>query len=183
MTQSVVTPHGHNGTMNAHLCPNGHKECASSKVEDFARDVVMELLNDGQLDRVCQRSRDPKPDFRSRGHAIEVKQLISQPLRSYQAAHGRHLGYGQHYPVDSLRNNWGVLPDLSPAIDSFVDVETPRVKYLVRRLTPLIKCLEANGITDASTDHRYWPHFVAILGELGHCSVVPGGPIPRGILV
>jgi hypothetical protein len=124
-------------------------------IEALARDVVADLFGDDELDRLCAKgSRKPMLDFASRRHVVEVKELVSQSLRAYEAAHDRHLGYGQHYQVESLRNVWGVWTDVTTAMGSFEQVNTPEARKLIRPLTLLLERLEAEGISDINQDWR-----------------------------
>ncbi len=161
-----------------------HRECAPTAMEALARDVVADLLGDDELDRVCARgSREPMPDFTSRHHVVEVKELASQSLRAYEAAHVRHLGYGQHYPVESLRSVWGVWTDVTPAMGSFEQADTPRARKLIRPLTLLLERLEAEGISDINQNWRARGAAVDLIG-FGSCCVYPaGGPYPPGIFM
>jgi hypothetical protein len=166
-------------TLTANVC---HPECAPNDVEEYARDIVARVLHDDELLRVCAReSSRQKPDFRSPRHSVEVKELVSPDLRSVREAQKRHIG--DYEEVDTLRETWGVCADASLAFSSFEPTTaTPKVKPLIRKLTPLLVRLEANGATDARSDPEIWP-FVASLLHGGWCSVIPKSPYPPGILL
>ncbi|MBX9918754.1 hypothetical protein OS122_26225 [Mycolicibacterium mucogenicum] len=155
-----------------------------AEIEALARDVVADLVGDDELERVCARgSLEPIADFSSRHHVVEVKELASQSLRAYEAAHVRHLGYGQHYPVESLRNVWGVWTDVTPAMGSFGQADTPKARTLIRLLTQLLERLEAEGISDINQNWRARGAAAGLIG-FGSCCVYPaGGPYPPGILM
>lgn len=160
----------------------GHPGCFSDDVEERARDAAAAVLGDDGLARVCeQEAKGVKPDFRSYRHALEVKQLTSPALRQFLAAHNDHLE-DPHRPIEGLSQVWLVFADVSAAIESFDGkTKTPRADLLIDSLTPLLKDLEARGVTDAFGDDRVWSHMRTILGFQGHCSVIPGIDMKPGI--
>lgn len=161
-----------------------HPECVPTAIEILARDVVADLLRDDGLDRVCAKgSREPTPDFASRQHVVEVKELASQSLRAYESAHDRHLGYGRHYPVETLRNVWGVWTDVTPAMSSFDQVDTPQARKLIRPLTQLLEQLEGEGIADINQHWRARGAAESLIGFGSCCVYPPGGPYPPGIFM
>ncbi len=161
-----------------------HRDCVPAAIEVLARQVVADLVGDDELERVCTMgSREPTPDFASRHHVVEVKELASQSLRAYEAAHDRHLGYGQHYPVASLRNVWGVWTDVTPAMAAFGQADTPEARKLIRPLTQLLERLEAEGISDINQDWRARGAAVDLIGFGSCCVYPPGGPYPPGIFM
>lgn len=169
----------HDGTMTC-----SHPGCKPSAIEVLACDVVANILRDEEIDRLCAMgSREPMPDFASRRHVVEVKELASQSLRAYEAAHDRHLGYGQHYPVESLHNVWGVWTDVTPAMGSFDQANTPEARKLIRPLTRLLEQLEAEGISDINENWRSREAAVSLIGFGSCCVYPPGGPYPPGILM
>jgi hypothetical protein len=159
-----------------------HVKCAPSKVEVLARDTLADLVHDDDLFRVCEReSSQPKPDFRSARHVLEIKELASPALRSYLHAQQRYIGDRRFYPVEALRETWGVFADLSPAVGSFErTTASPTMKSIVRSLTPLLVQLEADNASDAFADPAVWP-FVSSILHGGHCSVMPRGTFAPGI--
>jgi hypothetical protein len=176
---SVVRGSRHDGTMSC-----SHRDCVPSAIEALACEVVADLLGDDGLDRVCARgSREPMPDFTSRHHVVEVKELASQSLRAYEAAHARHLGYGQHYPVESLRNVWGVWTDVTPAMGSFGQADSPEARKLIRPLTLLLERLEAEGISDINQNWRARGAALGLIGFGSCCVYPPGGPYSPGIFM
>jgi hypothetical protein len=160
--------------MNAKVPESGHPGCESDDVEQHALNAAAAVLVDDELTRVCeQESSGVKPDFRSRRHALEVKQLTSPALRQFFAAHAEHLAY-PHHPIEGLSHVWLVFADVSEAIESFDGRTTaPRADVLIASLTPLLKDLEARGIADAFGDDRVWPQMRRLLGFQGHCSMIP----------
>lgn len=162
----------------------GHPRCATSPVEQRVRDAVAAVLGDTDLARVCEQEFvGPKPDFRSQRHVVEVKELTSPALRRFFDAQDAYLG-DFYYPVEVLRNVWGVWADVSAALASFHGkARTPRADSLIESLAPLLMKLEAWGVTDAFADHEIWPQIAKILHFDSHCSVMPpGGPYAPGIL-
>jgi hypothetical protein len=133
----------------------GHPGCASDDVEQHALNAAAAVLVDDELTRVCeQESSGVKPDFRSRRPALQVKQLTSPALRQFFAAHADHLE-DPHHPIEELSHVWLVFADVSAAIESFDGrTRAPRADALIASLTPLLKDLEARGITDAFGDDR-----------------------------
>lgn len=160
----------------------GHPGCASDDVEQRARDAAAAVLADDEFTRVCeQETKGVKPDFRSRRHALEVKELTSPALRQFFAAHTDHLE-DPHRPIEGLSQVWLVFADVSAAIESFDGkTKTPRADTLIDSLAPLLKDLEARGVTDAFGDDRVWPHMKRLLGFQGHCSVIPVAGMEPGI--
>ena len=163
-----------------------HKTCAPSENEARAFEIVAWLLNDDELSRVCARgAREPTPDFESSRHAVEVKTLVSQSAMSYENAHSKHLGYGQHHPVTSLQNVWVVMTDITDAMASYErDVETPTVRGLIKSLIPLLEQMEQREVKDFNRD--YWARAALsyVIGDHGMCYVAPpGGPYSPGILI
>lgn len=160
--------------MNANIPGCGHPGCGSDYVEQHALKAAAAVLVDDELTRVCeQESSGVKPDFRSRRHALEVKQLTSPALREFFAAHADHLA-DPHHPIEGLSRAWLVFADVSAAIESFDGrTKAPRADALIASLTPLLKDLEARGVTDAFGDDRVWPHMRRLLGFQGHCSMIP----------
>ena len=68
-----------------------------------------------------------------------------------------------------------MFADVSDAVESFNGkTQTPRADTLITSLTPLLRDLEARGVTDAFGDDRVWPHIKRLLGFQAHCSVIPG---------
>lgn len=173
-----------NSGPNPILATPCHSKCAPSEIEMLAHKVTAEVLQDSELLRVCEVEPAglKKPDFRSRRHAVEVKELISPSMASYGEAHDRHFGDKRHFPVKSFRNLWGVMPDLTDAIESFDRTESPYLPRLIRRLIPLIEQLEAKGLTYARAD-PWIARSVASLIHGDSCSVMPEGPYTPGIFI
>lgn len=155
----------------------GHPACVSDEVERQVRDAAAIVLEDNELIRVCaQEAAGVKPDFRSPHHALEVKELTSPALLKFFDARARHLNPDDpRIPIDGLTQLWLVFADVSDAIESFDEATgTPNAKSLVKSLTPLLKNMEARGVTNAFADQLcVWPHISTLLGVGAHCSVIP----------
>ena len=145
----------------------GHPGCASDDVEQHARDAAAVVLADDEFTRVCeQETKGVKPDFRSRRHALEVKELTSPALRQFFAALTDHLE-DPHRPIEGLSQVWLVFADVSAAIESFDGkTKTPRADTLIDSLAPLLKDLRRTtqrGLTcvhclaDGPGVHALWP--------------------------
>jgi hypothetical protein len=160
-----------------------HPGCATSEVEQHARDACAAVLGDAELIRVCaQTSAGPIPDFQSRRYTVEVKALTSPALMKFLTARNKNLE-DPHHPVKALSQTWGVFADVSEAHGSFDGkASAPRISSMIKSLTPLLVEVEARGLTDVFAAHDLWPQFAKTLGFYGHCSVMPSGPFPPGIV-
>ncbi|WP_156035725.1 hypothetical protein [Mycobacterium sp. TKK-01-0059] len=165
--------------------PCGHRGCRITSVERRAAAAAAAVLDDPDLTRVCDQdpafTGGPIPDFHSRRHVVEVKELTSRPLRGFVAAYdalpGRYIG------IPTFHHLWAVSLDLSAAHQAYEGrPESPRVKTLIDSLTQFIGELESRGITDAFTDHDNWPRFAKMAGFYGHCTVLPDTGMQPGIL-
>lgn len=159
----------------------GHPTCRSDDIELLVRDAAALVLGDDEFTRVCVREAPGvKPDFRSPRHALEVKQLTSPGLLKFFAERAKHLGdEDPRIPIDCLTEVWGVWADLSDAIESFdITTEIPDAKLLTASLIPVLKDMEARGVTDAFADQNCaWPRIRALLGHGALCSVIPGAVV------
>jgi hypothetical protein len=164
----------------------GHRGCRLKPGEVRAQLVAAAVLDDPDLTRVCDR--DPAftggaiPDFSSRRHVVEVKELTSQALRRfidlYEALPGRYLR------VESFRQLWAVSVDVSRAAATFDgNPRTPEVKTLIATLTQMIEDLESRGITDAFADHDNFSKYAKALGFYCDCAVLRDSPLEPGILL
>jgi len=108
--------------MDAKIPGCGHPGCGSDDVERHALSAAAAVLVDDELTRVCQQeSSGVKPDFRSRRHALEVKQLTSPALKRFFAAHADHLE-DPHRPIEGLSRVWLTRPQCSPVNPDVINV-------------------------------------------------------------
>ena len=110
----------------------GHPGCASDDVEQHARDAAAAVLADDEFTRVCeQETKGVKPDFRSRRHALEVKELTSPGTPAVLRRATDHLE-DPHRPIEGLSQVWLVFADVSAANESFDGkTKTPRADTLI----------------------------------------------------
>lgn len=166
--------------------PCGHRGCRLKPAEVRAQLVAAAVLNDPDLTRVCDQ--DPLfaggsiPDFISRRHVVEVKELTSRPLRRFIAAYDALPQ--RHIRVPGFRQLWAVSVDVSAAARTYDgNPETPVVKTLIATLTQMIEDLESRGITDSFADHDNFERYAKALGFYCHCAVLSGAPLDPGILL
>lgn len=166
--------------------PCGHRGCRLKPVEVRAQSAAAAVLDDPDLTRVCDQ--DPTfaagravPDFHSRRHVVEVKELTSEPLRRFNAEYDKRPRY---IPIPELGHLWAVSVDVSAAAAVYDgDPETTVVKTLTATLTRIIEDLESRGITDAFADHENFPTYAKALGFYFNCAVLTDSPLEPGILL
>lgn len=163
--------------------PCGHRGCRLKPSEVRAQLLASTALDDPDLTRVCDQDEAVAggaiPDFRSRRHVVEVKELTSQALRRfidlYESLPQRYI------PNESFRYLWAVSVDVSRAAGAYGgNPKTPEVKTLIATLTQLIEDLESRGITNSLADHENFPKYAKALGFYCNCAVVPDSPLGRG---
>lgn len=156
-------------------------------MEHRAQLAAATLLDDPDLTRICEQDQasngaGPIPDFSSRRHVVEVKELTSQALRRFNAAYDalRH----RHIPIESFRHLWSVSVDVSRAAGKYSgNPKTPEVRMLIATLTSMIEDLESRGLTDAFADHDNFARYARVLGFYCDCTVLPGTTLQPGILL
>lgn len=142
-------------------------------------------LNDPDLTRVCDRDRlhdgRPSPDFRSPRHVIEVKELTSEPLRGFNGAFDK---LDRHTPIPGFEHLWSVMVEVSGGAAVFIGApEMPVLNTLIDRLTPMIKDLEKNELTNALHDHDSFERWARVIGFDGQCAVSEDPELAPGILL
>ncbi|GAB5901768.1 MULTISPECIES: hypothetical protein [Mycobacteriaceae] len=166
--------------------PCGHRGCRLKPSEVRAQLLASTALDDPDLTRVCDQDEAVAggaiPDFRSRRHVVEVKELTSQALRRfidlYEALPQRYI------PKYSFRYLWAVSVDVSRAAGAYGgNPKTPEVKTLIATSTQLIEDLESRGIINSLADHENFPKYAKALGFYSNCAVVPDSPLGPGILL
>ncbi|WP_157932144.1 hypothetical protein [Mycobacteroides abscessus] len=140
----------------------------ASESEAFALAVLQPLLQDSELWRVCEEGNHDKPDFRSPRHAVEVKEVTSEGVRSLQAAIEAHGNAKGRVRSTRLRHHWLVLPGITDAAAEFSGVEGPSIKTMARNLVPLLEQIEAHD-RHSMNAHRAWQQIHQLIGRDGNC--------------
>lgn len=165
--------------------PCGHRGCRLTPVEQRAWTAAAAVLDDADLTRVCDQ--DPAfagaaiPDFSSRRHVVEVKELTSRPLRGFNAAYDKQP---RHIPISSLRHLWAASVDVSAAAATYDgEPNTPQVNTLIATLTQIVQNLETRGYTSSLEDHDNFQRYADALGFYCDLAVQPNSPLEPGILL
>lgn len=165
--------------------PCGHRGCRLKPVEVRAQLAAAAALDDADLTRVCDQdpafAGGPIPDFHSRRHVVEVKELTSRPLRGFNAAYDKRPRYVR---IPNLRHLWAASVDVSVAAAVYEgDPETPVVNTLIATLTEMVEDLESRGYTSSLHDHDNFPRYAKELGFYCDLAAQPDSPLEPGILL